>query len=190
MSPLDTLLIGRIAELLPADRCFVHQPPSVVNEHSHPLAIAGLGLCTSGRTGAGTGRGALGTGFGLHTGGDGHSRNTGVEFKVAAGKVLKGTLILEKDQLAEGLPTQLKTDGPFEQFGDSGRHALRIHLTRTIGASDADATLAHGGKYRVTVAVVKKWFDCIRFLKNLNRIGIFVGIGSVEANQGHNQDNK
>ena len=72
--------------------------------------VFGFGLNTGFWTCGSTGRGSGGSGLGLGPSRNGDRLGGGIELKIAADELVIGPLVLEKNNFAEGLAADLKTN--------------------------------------------------------------------------------
>src|SRR5437870_2386767 len=163
-----------VAELLSSDGRLVHQaalchgerrhaPPVIANRCSVPLAAAGA----RGRTR----RARLGVGGGGY-------RNDGsicAEFEVTAGEFLQRALVLEEDDLAVGLATELKANRNLRHRRVTDDLALSIHAAAAISAADHDAPLPDRREHRVPKGGVEELAAPPRVFEDADRVAIFVG---------------
>ena len=108
---------------------------------------------------------------------------------VQYGKLIEGALVLEKNQLAERLPTELESNSTLEHLDRAGGHALGIHLAAAVGSADADAAFADGGKHRIAVAILEERLDRIGFFEHFDRVGVLVGPGRGRPSHDHQDRN-
>jgi hypothetical protein len=84
---------------------------------------------------------------------DGYGARTGDKFKRCRLKLIQGTLIFEKDDLAVGFTTRLKPDA---QLGHRVADEPAVHIHATLAERAADWTLPYCRKDRIRMARVKK----------------------------------
>ena len=102
----------------------------------------------------------------------------------------QGALILEENNLAEGLPSQLEAYGDLGHGGISHMGAPGINLALAMGTAYADAALADGREHRVAIALRKKRGALPRVLKGIDGIAIAVSPGHRAGQGQEKQDRK
>ena len=126
------------------------------------------GTPTRARTRASSGRAHLS----LHAGGDGDRRSLRIEFKIAAREVLIGALVLEKYDLAVGLPPQLKADRDLRHRRKACNSAAGIDLAFAVCAAYADGALADRREYGVAVCRIEIRGDGLVAFEHVDRPGV------------------
>lgn len=145
-----------------------------MNEYGHPFSICRGGLLTCSGSCACTGSRTLGSRLCLNPCGYGDSRCCSIELEIAPGKIIIRSFIFKKDHFAEGLTTQLESNGCFYQRYAPGNLTFSIDLPFSKSAANADPALTYRRKHRITIGVFEKRLHCFCFFININRILILV----------------
>ena len=119
-------------------------------------------------------RAAAGISLRGRPGGDGHRGCLGTEFKVAHCEILESLFMLEEDNLAEGLPTKLRTQRQLGHRGVSHVFGANEHLAIAIGAANDETPFPDSGKQRITISCLEVPATFSSIAKNLYGVAVAV----------------
>ena len=156
-----------VVELLSSNRRLEHQAAFCHSKDKHTRVIAGCSCRRVILAATGTCRAAGGRGLGTGTGCNGYYICICAELKVSTGKFIKGTLVLEKNDLAESLSAQLKADAALGYGCVSNICTLFIDMSIAIGAADNESSFSDGGKYSIAITLIEELIAFSSIFKNV-----------------------
>jgi len=179
-SPTEPAVFLFVAELLPAHAGFVHQPALGEREDRHAVLV-GAGHFGGVATDIPAGAGAAGRRLRRHACGHRHRGDLRTELEFTAGKLVECTLVLEEDDLAEGLAAQLRTDSDLRHRGISDIGPLFVHAALAVRTADDSPGFADGGKHRVAIGVAEERAALAGLAERLDGVGVGVGMRRGQA---------
>lgn len=169
----DKLLERLEAELLPANGSFIHQSTFGMREYGHALVVAGI-LRSGGAAPCCTTTGASRACLRCSTCGNGDCTCLRAELEIAACEIVVGALVLEEDDLAIRLPTELQAYRHLRHFRRPGHFSATVCLSLAMRPADPDTALADSRKNSIAVGVLEEWLHCRRLFENISGLAVVI----------------